>query len=317
VPNPQSSAGSRSSVVNDGGNAKYLAGNKTSSYATFSRTFSRGSRADELGHVGAGVGETTDHPEFSEADFDQDEAPSQDKVERENSEDQFEELENLGESIRAALFQVSQEGERKKFLPNDALDRIITRKRVRQELSRHMEEPPKKLDILTDKIWEITTPSPSKSLGKKTTRRKIFAILGLMDKVKDIIDFIQDGLHDRDLPFELLDGQRPMLRLYGKGKDGNTNRIPLFDKWRAHELESFNNYQWELISPYFQLSTETNRKVLHYNFQNRIILPFIEDVERTGRAGGRAEGGFGDVWRVKIHPAHHNCCEDTVSCKSV
>ena len=262
------------------------------------------------------MGDTTDHAEFSEADFDQDEAPPQNKVEREDSEDQLKELENLGESIRAALIRVPQAGERKKFLPNDALDRIITRKKVRQELSRHM-VPPKELDTLTDKVWEITTPLPSKSLGKETTRRKIFAILGLMDKVKDIIDFIQDGLHDNDLPFELLDGPRPLLRLYGKGKDGNTDRIPLFDKWRAHELESFNNYQWELIAPYFQLITETNRKVLHYNLQNRVILPFIEDVEGAGRAGGRAEGGFGDVWRVKIHPAHHNCCEDTVSSKSV
>lgn len=258
------------------------------------------------------MGDTTEHPEFSEADFDQDEALPQDEVEREDSEDQLKELENLGVSIRTALIPVVQEGERKKFLPNDARDRIITRKRVRQELSRHMVVPPEELDTLTDEIWEITTPSPSKSPGRETTRRKIFAILGLMDKVKDITDFIQGKLHDNDLPFELLDGPRPLLRLSGKGRDGSAGCIPLFDKWRAHELESFNNYQWELIAPYFELITETNRKVLHYNLQNRIILPFVEDVERAGRAGGRAEGGYGEVWRVKIHPAHHN-----VSSKSV
>ena len=313
VPIPQSSAGSRSSIVNDGGNAKYLTGNKPSSHATFGRD----SRADELGYVGAGVGDTTDHPDFSEADFDESEVPPQDTVEREGLDYKLKGLENLGESIRAAFSPASQSGERKKFLPNDALDGIITKERVRQELGRQMSTPPKELDTLTDEIWEVMTPSASKSRGKETTRRKIFAILGLMDKVKDIIDFIRDELYDSDLPFELVDGPRPLLRLYGKVKEGSTNRIPLFDKWKPHELESFHNYQWGLMAPYFQLITEADRRVLHYNLRDGIILPFIEDVEQDTATGDRKKGGFGDVWRVKIHPAHHNCCEDTASLRSL
>jgi hypothetical protein len=266
-------------------------------------------------HIGSGTGvaSTDHHPELQEADISGQGEILQGESVEENSENRYTQGLNFGESIRAALRE-SQTTAKGKFLPLDALNRIVTRERVFQELSHHEVRPSDELDSLTDKIWDIvTSPSSLKLRKEKTTRRRIFAILGLMEKFGEIVAFVDNDLYDSDLPFVLSEGVRPgLLNLYRKDKDGSQNPIKLFEKWKAHELESFNSYQWQLTAPYFRLSTETKRKVRHYNLkENSIILPFIEDDE-VRQGNGRSEGGYGDVWRVKIHPAHHNCCEDSV-----
>ncbi|KAE8448390.1 hypothetical protein EG329_009634 [Mollisiaceae sp. DMI_Dod_QoI] len=314
-PKPQSSAASHSSIVNDLGNAKYLADSRTAIHTGFS-TVSRASTDELVAYLGAGLPESTNLPVLREVDITgHGEVTPQDNVHGQSLGDQPTEGENLGESIRAAL-EVSQFREGKKFLPNNSLEEIITRERVRKELSHLKVVQCDGLDSLTDEILKVTSPSSSKSSGKETTRMRIFAILGLMEKIEEIVYFVKGDLHDCDLPFILREGLRPgTLRLCRKCKGGKLSSIPLFvpDKWRTHDLELFDTYQWQLLAPYFQLSTDTNRKVLHYNLEeNSIILPFIEDDEIT-RGHRRAEGGYGEVWRVKIHPAHHNCCSDSAS----
>ncbi|RDL36219.1 uncharacterized protein BP5553_06831 [Venustampulla echinocandica] len=317
---PQSSAPSHSTVVNDLGNAQYLADNQPSSDVLFSND-SRASTTDLVAHLGAGLTDTAGCPALREADVrGQCLGTPQDKAEWDNLEYQPPEEDHLGMSIRAALRE-SAAGGKEEYLPIDALDRIVTRSRVRWELSRLDVKvvPPDKLDSLTDDVWKVASPSavPSCSMSKfpdkETTRKKIFAILGLMEKYPEIVNFIQEGLHDNDLPFILSNGPYPGSRqLDRKGSDGKLRPIQLFNKWRLSERESFNNYQWQLIAPYFHLSTKPNQKVQHYNFEeHRIVLPYIEDDE--GKRGNA--GGYGDVWRVKIHPAHHNGCGDSTPSK--
>jgi hypothetical protein len=50
---------------------------------------------------------------------------------------------------------------------------------------------------------------------------------------------------------------------------------------------------------------ELGRSSKHYDLQSGCILPFLEDEE-----GGRKSGGYGSVWRVKIHPEHQRWSED-------
>jgi hypothetical protein len=216
---------------------------------------------------------------------------------------------DLGEAIRDA-FQRSSVREGKSFLPIDALERIVTKKRIRQELvSLSLESLPRQLDSLTAQIWEV--PSLSKTSSKKTTRRKLFAILALMQKLDQIVAFIEEGLYDSDLPFVLSTGTRKGLRRFNrKGEDGQSESIQLFAKWKISELEYFNNCQWELLAPYFHLSTKRDPEILHYNLEHETIMPFIEDAKI------KHDVGYGDTWKVKIHPAHHNHCEDSVSLAS-
>jgi hypothetical protein len=204
-----------------------------------------------------------------------------------------------------AFFEISAEKERKEFLPLDALRDIVTGNRVRRELEKLGIIRPEKLDQLTDKIWGVASPSP----GIKTTRRKILAILALIKKVAKIVDFIEEDLYDSDLPFTLSNGKIPGSRqLDRKRKNGKLEAIQLFNIWEVHELESFEHNQWHLLAPYFHLSAKKDPKVWHYNLDNRIILPFTEDNEVRHEGGG-----FGDVWKVTMHPAHHNYCHDSVS----
>ncbi|KAH6663157.1 kinase-like domain-containing protein [Halenospora varia] len=302
---PQSSAASRSSVVNDLGNAKYLADTRTTSHATSNRD-SQALTEELVIHSGAGLTiDSVEVPVLRDTDLSsQGDVTPQDIVNGSCWEDEGAHKKPLGESIRAAI-QVSQTREKRKFLPNDALDRIVTKERVRNELRNHNLGPPAQLDTLADAIWEVTEPR-----GKETTRRKIFAILGLIEQCEDIVDFIEGGLYDSDLPFILSDkGHEGRPQLCRKGKNGKHEPIKFRNKWKIPVHESFENNQWQLLAPYFQLLTESDRKVRHYPLANQITLPFIEDDEVKPGAGH--EGGFGDVWRVKIHSAHHNCCKDS------
>jgi hypothetical protein len=128
-----------------------------------------------------------------------------------------------------------------------------------------------------------------------------------MEQVDQILHFIKENLYDSDLPFLLSEGPRKGARqLKRKDNDGNLHEIYLFAQWKTYELEAFDTFQWQLVAPYFHLSTQLEAKILHYSLENHVILPFIEDDEI------RHSGGYGDVWRIKIHPAHHNFCKDSV-----
>jgi hypothetical protein len=209
---------------------------------------------------------------------------------------------NLEYDLRAG-FQASEEQEKGKFLPLDQLDKIVTADRVKRELQKCNIVPPRELDYYTGQIWGITkSPNP-------TSRRKIFAILVLIQKVASILDFIKHGLYDKHLPFILTEGPGPgHSQLSRKRNGGAIEPIPFCQDpnvWPTYLLECFQNYQWQLLAPYFELSAKSQPKVLHYNLEANSILPFTE-VDKENTSAHR--GGFGDVWRVKIHPAHHNCC---------
>jgi hypothetical protein len=293
TPKPPSLA-SHGSIVNDYGDTKHLEEHR------------KLAQQDEIvAHSGAAFQNALDRPKPGESEITiDDDTTSPETTPSQVHFDQSTEEQDLGLAIRAS-FEVSAEKERKEFLPLDALNNIVTSNRVRRELEKLGIIPPAKLDQLTDKIWKVSSPSSS----TKTTRRKILAILALIKKVEKIVDFIEEDLYDSDLPFILSNGTIPGSRqLDRKGKNRKPEAIQLFNKWEVHELESFEHNQWHLLAPYFHLSTKEDPKVLHYNLERRIILPFAEDNEVKHEGGG-----FGDVWKVTMHPAHHNYCHDSVS----
>ncbi|KAN0102709.1 kinase-like protein [Hyaloscypha variabilis] len=293
TPKPPSLA-SHGSIVNDYGDTKHLEEHR------------KIAQQDELvAHSGAAFQNVLDRPKSRESNISiDDDTTTLETTPSQVHFDQSTEEQDLGLAIRAS-FEVSAEKERKEFLPLDALNNIVTSNRVRRELEKLDIIPSTKLKQLTDKIWKVSSPSSS----TKTTRRKILAILALIKKVEKIVDFIEEDLYDSDLPFILSHGTIPGSRqLNRKGKDRKPEAIQLFNKWEVHELESFEHNQWHLLAPYFHLSTKEDPKVLHYNLDIRIILPFTEDNEVKHEGGG-----FGDVWKVTMHPAHHNYCHDSAT----
>jgi serine/threonine protein kinase len=183
------------------------------------------------------------------------------------------------------------------FIPLNKLDELITRQSIYQELELY--EKLGKLiavskedrHIAARKIWEIP------ALTNVTTRRKIFAVLVLMEKVEAILDFLEEEVYDSTLPF-----------VFGKNQLATSKTteepivIKLFQdktKWKESEKDSFERYQWEMMAPYFPLSCGEQSSVRRLAVYDRAVLPFLEAHEES-------EGGFSIVRKVKIHPAHYN-----------
>ncbi|KAJ4414300.1 hypothetical protein N0V82_008029 [Gnomoniopsis sp. IMI 355080] len=188
----------------------------------------------------------------------------------------------------------------RRFYPIDSLEEIMTRNRIRQALE-NTADPKDHPDKIIDRIVDITRFN-----GKNTRRLKILAILALMYKDEAIVGFINEGIYDIHLPLERRETSSGQIRLYRNrrmGDEEDQGPILCTDDWSQMEKEMFEEKQYQVCIPIFELPTdESTSKVSHYNLHPQSIIPFIQDDE------GRHvfEGGFGQVWRVQLHPAHHN-----------
>lgn len=211
---------------------------------------------------------------------------------------------SLGDEIRKFSAQTASV-EKKYFYPIDALEQEVTKNRARDALGA-LEDCQMSHDTVIDHIFDRTTHS-----GHTTRRLKIFVILALMYKSNAIVDFIKQGIYDVHLPFEkrkMSDGQSQLFRNPQMEWDGPQEPIVLPDGWTQDDVENFETKQYHVCVPFFSLSTDdSTSKVSHYNLREQSILPFIEDDE-----GNLGIGGFGEVWRVRLHHAHHNLSKHNV-----
>lgn len=215
---------------------------------------------------------------------------------------------NLGDKIISALeSSQSTSGDRKKFLPSDQIDAIFTLEAVQEELQRHFKDSERSSDDLRSLAHRICDPAEV-STGCESTRKIIFATLVRIEEAPRIVQFIAEGLYDCHLPFRFPSVQSEDGLAYRQaGPDEGQVPIQLFSQWGPFDRESFEQYQWEFQAPFFKLdSDEQHRRPLHYEFPENAILPFMEDHEGEGLDLMQISGGFSDVWRIKIHQAHHN-----------
>lgn len=211
---------------------------------------------------------------------------------------------SLGDEIRKFCAQTASV-ENKWFYPIDALDREVTKDRARHGLGA-LQDCEMNHDTVIDHIFDKTTHS-----GHATRRLKIFVILALMNKSNAIVDFIKQDIYDVHLPFEerrLSNGQSQLFRNPQIKWECPQEPIVLPDGWTQDDVENFETKQYQVCVPFFNLSTDDpNSKVSHYNLRKQSILPFIEDDEANPGIGG-----FGEVWRVRLHHAHHNLSKHLV-----
>lgn len=212
---------------------------------------------------------------------------------------------SLEDELREAYCDTASK-QRSEFLPIDALDGIITEDRVDDIIGKS----PKGLSVESGRsVQQILCASMIP--GQTTSRKKIFAILALIDKLEAIWDFVAEDIYDIHLPFEkqkaqTVDGSKKgRLELTRRSDTCASARIPVKAShgWTGAAVTSFERTQWDVHVPIFFLNTQEDPKVRHYRLQDSVILPFIEDDEV--KHGGKV-GGFADVWRVKFHPSHHN-----------
>ncbi|TVY16217.1 Cyclin-dependent kinase 14 [Lachnellula arida] len=113
----------------------------------------------------------------------------------------------------------------------------------------------------------------------------LFAILVYLRKEKLIQKFADEQITDSNLPFNLaLDFLKGEIR-------GTLSKV--FAGWPPHDINEFYHIQWSFSAPVFDQLHK------HYEMDEHVIMPFVESEEDNAR-----QGGYSEVWRVRIHPAH-------------
>ncbi|KAI1108977.1 kinase-like domain-containing protein [Nemania sp. NC0429] len=176
------------------------------------------------------------------------------------------------------------------FLPSKRLENLIRSWDLEEELTRRLQctTDPRTIQDLAEKIC---------AEGKSC--QKIFTILALIEKADTIVEFLDEGVHDGDLPLIKLDkaGRPGLFELGRKSKTGTAQPLECFRSFSRINVINFEDYQWAVLAPVFDRPHK--KDVSHYDLEDPVILPFTEEEEVS-------EGGFGRISRVKIHPDHHN-----------
>ncbi|VTO94299.1 unnamed protein product [Fusarium graminearum] len=208
---------------------------------------------------------------------------------------------SLGFAIRNQVLQPEDES-LESFLPRDNLEESLTQQRIIEALQTEGGFRPERLEsIARDIIHPLGFMTSSQPHLR--SRKEIFTILSLIDKISTIESFIQDGLFDHDLPFrylrqtDSLDGNARPWVMKTCDLHRESREIPFFRNWSNKDAESFEGGQWKVHIPVFTGIPETTDKPTHYVLAKKANLPYISKTE-VGR------GGFGAVDRVEIHASH-------------
>lgn len=220
-------------------------------------------------------------------------------------------------SLQDELFSavIATHREERPFFAKDQLSKILTEDRVRRELTTHFE------DSLTERTiakyakticQENMTQDESLGQEKEANTRsyiKILAILIIIQKTNSIVKLLEEDVSDSDLP--LIKVPRPNdVKLFDLRVRRRPNMVlKCFQKkWNQLNIRNFEEWQWTTIPLVFSQSIE-HREVEHHLLEDRRILPFIKDGRKhkphfSDRT--ELEGGFASVFKVTIHPQHHN-----------
>ncbi|KAF2120365.1 kinase-like domain-containing protein [Lophiotrema nucula] len=202
-------------------------------------------------------------------------------------------LAELANALRVARIQSADEADRF-FIPNSDLEHIVTGEVVSAILSSLG------IGTATEKGWltTATLKTPDERKGQ-ASRRKIFAILILLENVKPILDFISQDIFDHDLPFGFSETETKVFR-----RD-RADPVTLFESWTYNDRFLFDSMQWWMCSPYLRLNCINHPRITRYVVEDRAIMPFINE-ESPSRQPPWNEGGFSVVKKIRFHPTHYN-----------
>lgn len=210
---------------------------------------------------------------------------------------------SLEDKLRKATRRHAQNDE-DGFIPIDEFNKILTRQSVWRELQSNLAKLSKEkdLDSWVSAIWDMVESEPK----THTSRRKIFAVLVLLNAPEKIGLFIDEDLWDKDLPFiREADNKSKWLTSQGQGEARIVECLSNPNGWKGHVLDLFNLYQWRMLSPFFNM---VDGRVEFQRFHRLIPLPFEEDEKYNEED---LSGGSADVRRVLIHRSHYNLSNST------
>lgn len=138
---------------------------------------------------------------------------------------------------------------------------------------------------------------------------KILAVLIIIQKTKAILKLIREDVSDSDLPLIKVPRTNDAKLFDLRANNRPDTVLTCFQrkwKWDQLNIRNFEEWQWTTLPLEFAQSAQ-HRDVPHYSLQEKRILPFTDD-SRQPQLSGRLEleGGFASVFKVAIHPKHHN-----------
>ncbi|KAF5012783.1 hypothetical protein FDECE_1203 [Fusarium decemcellulare] len=189
----------------------------------------------------------------------------------------------VGDEIRGAFLKSAFDD--RFFLPLDELCDILCRHVVRELLHQTFsKEDAEELE------FEILG-RPTNGVPASPMRRRIFAILILVEKVEMIQDLVGKGIDDTDLPFVFESG-KPTWRV----QSSQPNKRESFTDWPMKLAHDFSSHQHEIHVPFFKFPGDN---ISFYPLESNSTLPFLTNNQC-------AISGYSIVHRVSIHKAHHN-----------
>lgn len=200
---------------------------------------------------------------------------------------------------------------RKEFIPQGQILKLVTQRSVERELSRWPRRflqswrRPASVPIerqTTPGELSLTYSKSENELSKHPrgrTYRKIFAILLLIGRSSKIWPFVEEGVCDADLPLVKVQWRDKCQDRWDlRCKRDSKAPLKCFKKWKRSRVAAFEEHQWDVLAPCFEKPDGDN--VPHRELQPEEILPF------TSWKKASEPGGFGQVYRVDIHPDHHS-----------
>lgn len=142
----------------------------------------------------------------------------------------------------------------------------------------------------------LHTPTVVAPLQK--SYRKIFCVLILIGRPGNIRQFIDEEVCDADLPLNphLKIGKKKTKILFMCRSSAPDCGLRCFQGWKQKLLRDFETSQWTFLAPIFTRGID--KPVKHHELPEKSILPYIDERLHVG--------GRGKIFKIKIHPDHHN-----------
>lgn len=216
-------------------------------------------------------------------------------------------LESVGEEICTSFKKSAFDG--RKYIPLDRLCDILSHDVVLELLRQHADSSELGHDKdrgLESRLVEILGTRPVRSdgdgdgIGKGKSalllpprRRRIFAILVLIEKIGILDELIQAGVDDKALPLTF--DHDPDRNEWYMVSHSSGPKIRLRVPWSSRVKERFLSYQETIHVPFFKFPGDV---IYFYDLGHGSTLPFSSYEPR-------GVGGYGSVHKVRIHQAHH------------
>ncbi|KAK8118104.1 uncharacterized protein PG998_006385 [Apiospora kogelbergensis] len=197
---------------------------------------------------------------------------------------------DLARALRSSYVR-SSSGENAVFIPVDKIEALICPLNVCLQLA-----------ISTTLNRAARDECAAEVCGSPDTRKnrkRIFAILALVDMVAEIAGFIAADICDSDLPLELQHHPRGSETTQCLVLRRNGHQPDFMGYWKPSAKELFDHNQWIVNAPCLSIGL---KGVLHYDLAQQTILPFIQGDEPQEIR----RGSFSIVFKAEVHPAHHN-----------